>query len=57
MNCKKKKVDRIKAMLIIANAQKRTQTNFNRMERRYYFCKECNAYHTTSKPFRPPRFG
>lgn len=46
--CSKKKLDKIKAMLIIANAQKQTQTNFNRKEIRFYFCLECNAYHTTS---------
>lgn len=47
--CKKKKVDKIKAMLIIANAQKATQKDFSRNETRYYFCDECKAYHTTSK--------
>lgn len=50
MHCTKKKLDCIKAMLIIANAQKKTQKNWNRNEIRYYFCSECNAYHTTSKP-------
>jgi hypothetical protein len=47
--CKKKKLDKIKAMLIIANAQKQTQKNFDRKEIRTYFCDECNSYHTTSK--------
>jgi len=47
--CRKKKLDKIKAMLIIANAQKSTQKNFNRQEVRVYFCSLCNAYHTTSK--------
>jgi hypothetical protein len=47
--CNKKRVDRIKAMMIIANSQKQTQKCINRKEVRYYFCKECNAYHTTSK--------
>ena len=47
--CNKKKVDRIKAMLIIANSKKRTQRNFNRNEIRYYWCYECNSYHTTSQ--------
>jgi hypothetical protein len=48
MKCVKKKIDKIKAMMIIANAQKATQTNFNRTEKRLYWCNECNAYHTTS---------
>ena len=46
--CNKKKLDKIKAMLIVANAQKITQMNFNRREIRIYFCKDCNAYHVTS---------
>jgi hypothetical protein len=49
MICKKKRIDKIKAMLIIANANKRSQRNFNRKEVRYYFCETCKAYHTTSK--------
>lgn len=49
MVCKKRKLDKIKAMLIIANAQKRTQNNFNRKEIRFYYCEEHKAYHTTSK--------
>jgi len=47
--CNKRKFDKIKAMMIVANAQKKTQNNFNRREIRVYFCSECNAYHTTSK--------
>ena len=47
--CRKKKLDKIKAMMIVANAQKQTQLNFKRKEIRVYFCSECNAYHTTSK--------
>lgn len=49
MTCSKKKLDKIGAMLIIANSQKKTQKNFNRKEKRFYFCEECQAYHTTSK--------
>jgi hypothetical protein len=49
MSCSKKKFDKIGAMLVISNSQKQTQTNFNRKEKRYYYCKECNAYHLTSK--------
>ena len=47
--CNKKKLDKIKAMLIVSNSQKPTQTSFKRNEIRVYFCTECNAYHTTSK--------
>lgn len=47
--CMKKKLDKIKAMLIVSNAQKRTQKSFKRKEIRVYFCNECNSYHTTSK--------
>jgi hypothetical protein len=47
--CGKIKLDKIKAMLIIANSQKKTQKNFNRKEKRIYYCLECDAYHTTSK--------
>ena len=47
--CNKKKLDKIKAMMIVANAQKQTQKNFNRKEIRIYFCNECKSYHTTSK--------
>ena len=47
--CKKKKLDKIKAMIIVANAKKATQINFNRKEIRYYFCNICLSYHTTSK--------
>lgn len=47
--CNKVKLDKIKAMMIVAKAQKQSSTNFNRREIRVYFCKECNAYHTTSK--------
>jgi hypothetical protein len=49
MICHKKKLDKIKAMMIIANSQKRTQKNFNRKEIRWYFCEECKSYHVTSK--------
>jgi len=47
--CDKKRLDKINAMLIVANAQKQTQRNFKRKELRVYFCEKCNAYHTTSK--------
>lgn len=47
--CDKIKFDNIGAMLIIANAKKRTQKSFNRREKRKYYCEECKAWHTTSK--------
>lgn len=47
--CKKKKLDKITAMFIVANAQKQTQKNFKRKEIRIYFCEECKTWHTTSK--------
>jgi len=47
--CKKKKLDKISALLIVANSNKQTSFNFNRHEKRIYFCKKCNSYHTTSK--------
>ena len=49
INCKKVKLDKIGAMLIVANARKRTQKNFLRKEKRVYFCHQCKAYHTTSR--------
>jgi hypothetical protein len=49
MKCFKIKFDKIGAMLAISNSQKQTQMNFNRKEKRYYFCKKCNSYHLTSK--------
>ena len=47
--CSKKKFDKIKSMLVIANANKPSQTNFNRKEKRYYWCDICNAHHVTSQ--------
>lgn len=47
--CSKKRFDKIGAMFVIANAKKESQTNPLRRERRYYFCKDCKAYHVTSK--------
>jgi hypothetical protein len=49
MKCKKKKLDKIKAMLIVSNSQKRSQKNFNRKEKRIYLCDICKSWHTTSK--------
>lgn len=49
MKCTKKKFDRIGALMVVANAQRKTQKSIKRKEKRIYFCKECNAFHTTSK--------
>lgn len=48
MNCKKKKLDKIKAMLIISNSSKENH-NHNRQEIRIYWCDECKSYHTTKR--------
>lgn len=47
--CKKISFDKIKAMLVVANSQKRTQKNFKRKEIRVYFCPICKSYHVTSQ--------
>ena len=49
MICNKKKLDKIQAMLIIANSNKPTQKNFNRKEISFYYCNKCKSYHTSSK--------
>jgi len=49
MTCVKKKFGRIRALMVVANAQKPTQKSIKRKEVRVYFCKECKAFHTTSK--------
>lgn len=46
--CNKKKYDRIGAMIALANT-KSEYASTKRNEKRYYYCKECNAYHLTSK--------
>ena len=51
MSCIKKKFDKIKCMLIIANSNKQTQMNFKRKEIKYYYCYKCKAYHLTSKKY------
>ena len=45
--CKKRKFDKIAAMLVIANAQRSRLSK--RQERRIYWCDDCNAYHVTSQ--------
>lgn len=46
--CRKIKLDKIKAMLIVAKSVRKIK-NHNRREIGIYFCKECKCYHTTSK--------
>ncbi len=45
--CKKRKFDKIAAMLVVANAQRSRLSK--RQERRTYWCDDCKAYHTTSQ--------
>lgn len=49
MSCHKKRLDKIGAMLVVANATKVSQKSHNRKEKRTYYCDECKAWHTTSK--------
>lgn len=50
MNCKKRKFDKIGAMLAIAEA---VANKYNkRMENRFYLCNRCKHYHLTSTPLR-----
>jgi hypothetical protein len=49
INCKKKKLDKIGTMLIVANSQKSTQTSFKRKEVKVYYCEKCSSWHTTSQ--------
>lgn len=48
MICKKRRYDRIGAMYALANI-KSPFSSMKRNEKRYYYCKSCNAYHLTSK--------
>lgn len=47
--CDKKKFDRIGALNVVANAKKESQFNHDRKEKRIYFCRDCKAYHVSSK--------
>lgn len=45
MGCKKKrKLDKIKAMLLIAKSQSLSNRKHKRNERKIYFCQLCKAY-------------
>lgn len=47
MKCTKKRFDRIKAMLVVAEAL--NSTSSSRQEKRFYWCVPCRAYHVTKK--------
>jgi len=47
--CHKKSFDKIGAMLILSKVKSSRNSNFNRREKRYYFCNQCKSYHLTSK--------
>lgn len=48
--CKKKRYkDKLEAMFALSQARKHRRKGHNRREKRFYFCKECNCYHLTSK--------
>lgn len=44
--CNKVKYDKIGAMLALASCKSRKAKSY-RLERRYYYCKLCKAYHLT----------
>lgn len=49
--CNKKKMTKFEAMLYLANSDlkyKQSKGRTKRRECRYYYCKQCNAYHLTS---------
>lgn len=51
MKCNKKKFTKFEAMLYLANSDlryKQSKGKTRRKECRYYYCKQCNAYHLTS---------
>ncbi len=47
--CKKKRFDKIGAMLVVAKANSPAQKSFRRREQREYFCSECKSWHTTKR--------
>ena len=51
MKCNKKKFSKFEAMLYLVNSDfknKKRKGRTKRKECRYYYCKQCNAYHLTS---------
>jgi hypothetical protein len=50
MKCKKKKLNKFNAMLILAQSDMQQKYgNTKRKEERCYFCYICKAYHVTKK--------
>ena len=50
--CTKRRFNKLEAMIFVAQAEmqyKKRKGRSKRRECRYYYCKECNAYHMTSK--------
>ena len=50
--CTKRKFSKFEAMLVLVQAEmryKKKNGKSKRKECRYYYCKQCNAYHLTSK--------
>ena len=48
--CNKRKYkDKLSAMFALSQCRRVGKHKSNRDECAYYFCKECNAYHLTSK--------
>ena len=40
------------AAAMLAQLKRKARYDWRRTEKRYYFCKQCQAYHLTSKPDR-----
>lgn len=50
--CDKKKLSEQQALYILSRAREQYEEGFNeRKERRKYYCRECKAWHVTSKGF------
>lgn len=50
--CTKRRFNKLEVMIFVAQAEmqyKKRKGRSKRRECRYYYCKECNAYHMTSK--------
>lgn len=51
MKCNKRKFSKFEAMLYLVNSEfkdKQKKGRTKRKECRYYYCRQCNAYHLTS---------
>jgi hypothetical protein len=51
MTCEKKKYSKIDALIVLSKCftARNRRHNFNRKEKRMYYCKECHAWHLTSQ--------